>query len=140
MSGNIAGAENIGKSGKAGGSGSGPGASGSGSGGARDLEIEPDKIEAVAGIVEEQAEALRRKLDEQTPALTVPPPSEDVVSVHAAEAWNTLITEGNGCYLERVRAYEAGLVELAARLRLASREYAENEQDNAAALHGAGGN
>ncbi|WP_052583654.1 PE domain-containing protein [Saccharomonospora iraqiensis] len=125
---------------KVAGSGNGPGTSGTGSGGARDLEIEPDKIEAVAGIVEEQAAALRRKLDEQTPALTVLPPSEDIVSVHVAEAWNTLITEGNGCYVERVRAYEAGLVELAARLRLASHEYAGNEQDNAAALHGAGGN
>ncbi|WP_007027536.1 PE domain-containing protein [Saccharomonospora iraqiensis] len=132
--------ENVAGSGEVAGSGNGPGTSGSGSGGARDLEIEPDKIEAVAGIVEEQAAALRRKLDEQTPALTVLPPSEDIVSVHVAEAWNTLITEGNGCYVERVRAYEAGLVELAARLRLASREYAENEQDNAAAVHGAGGN
>lgn len=113
--------------------------SGVGAGAARDLEIEPDKIEAVAGIVEEQAKELRRTLDDHTPALTVPPPSEDIVSVHVAEAWNILITEGNGCYVERVRAYEAGLVELAARLRLAAREYAENEQDNAAALHGAGG-
>lgn len=115
-------------------------ASGPGSGGARDIEIEPGQVEAVAEIVEEQAEALRRKLDEREPALTVPPPSEDIVSVHVAEAWNAVITEGDGCYVERVRAYEAGLRELAQRLRLASRSYAGNEQDNAAALRGAGGN
>lgn len=120
----------------------GPGAGVPGVPEAYDIEVAPDKIVEVASVLDEQAGVLQRQLAQHLAALRIPPPSEDIVSTHAVEAWNHVIADGDGSYERRVRAYVEELRDLAEQLRDAARRYGVNEDEQAAALgdrHGHGG-
>jgi len=102
--------------------------------GAVDIEVDPDQVAAVAKVIEDQANALQDKLRDQLGHLHIDTPSNDVVSTHAIEAWNKLISDGEGSYEHRVRAYVADLRNLAQQLRGAGDRYAEGEQEKADSL------
>ncbi|EHK81669.1 hypothetical protein SZMC14600_21413 [Saccharomonospora azurea SZMC 14600] len=105
----------------------------------KDITVSPDKIVAVADVIEEQARALERKITEHIGALSVPPPADDIVSQESADVWNTVISGGEDSYRNRVLAYVRGLQNLADQLRAAGRRYASDDEDNAAAIRDAGG-
>ncbi|EHR53714.1 hypothetical protein SacmaDRAFT_5598 [Saccharomonospora marina XMU15] len=102
--------------------------------GVADLRVAPDQILAVAKVIEEQAAALQRELAQRLAALRIPPPSQDVVSTHAVQAWNQVIAGGEGSYEQRVRSYVRQLRDLAEQLRAASAEYGVSEEEKAAAF------
>lgn len=99
---------------------------------AHDLEVAPDRILAVATVIEEQVDFLQHKLAQQVAALRIPAPSEDIISMHAVEAWNEVITGAEGSYEQRVRAYVQQLRDLAEQLREAGKGYAASEDEHAA--------
>jgi uncharacterized protein YukE len=101
---------------------------------ARDIEVAPERILDVAAVIDEQASALQRKLAEKLAALRIPPPSQDIVSTHAIEAWNEVIAGGEDSYERRVRAYVQELRELAGQLRSAAETYRLGEDEKAAAF------
>ncbi|EID54471.1 hypothetical protein SacxiDRAFT_2241 [Saccharomonospora xinjiangensis XJ-54] len=105
----------------------------------KDITVSPDKIVAVADVIEEQANALERKITEHVGALSLAPPADDIVSQHAVEAWNTVISDGENSYRNRVLAYVHGLHGLADQLRAAGRRYLADDEDNAASVREAGG-
>jgi hypothetical protein len=105
----------------------------------KDITVSPDKIVAVADVIEEQATALERKISEHLDALSFTPPADDIVSQAAAEAWNAVISSGENSYRNRVLAYVHGLHNLAEQLRAAGRRYLADDEDNAAAVRDAGG-
>ncbi|OZM71544.1 hypothetical protein CFN78_20025 [Amycolatopsis antarctica] len=102
--------------------------------GAVDIEVEPERVAAVAKVIEDQANALHEKLRNQLGHLHIDAPSEDVVSTHAIEAWNKIVSDGEDSYEQRVRAYVTGLRELAQQLRGAGEQYTDGEQDRADSL------
>lgn len=93
------------------------------------IEVDPRRVRAAAEIVAEQVALLERKLADSAPALRIKPPSEDQVSVHAAEAWNAAIADGEGGYLTRVQEYLRGLQLLAAQLRAAADRYESDDSE-----------
>ena len=101
---------------------------------AADIEVDPDQVAAVAKVIEDQANALQDNLRDRLGQLHIDTPSNDVVSTHAVEAWNKLISDGEGSYEQRVRAYVTGLRDLARQLRGAGDRYAEGEQEKADSL------
>ncbi|EHR63816.1 hypothetical protein [Saccharomonospora cyanea] len=105
----------------------------------KDITVSPDKIVAVADVIEEQAKALERKIIEHVDALSFTPPAGDIVSQEAAEAWNTVVSSGEHSYRNRVLAYVYGLHSLADQLRAAGRRYLTDDEDNAATVRDAGG-
>jgi hypothetical protein len=105
----------------------------------KDITVSPDKIVAVADVIEEQAKALERKVTEHVGALSIESPADDIVSQEAAEAWNAVISSGENSYRSRVMAYVHGLHDLAEQLRAAGRKYLAEDEDNAATVREAGG-
>ncbi|OQO90557.1 hypothetical protein B1813_13430 [Saccharomonospora piscinae] len=105
----------------------------------RDIAVSPDRIVAVADVIEEQAKALERKVTEQVGALNIKAPADDIVSQEAAEAWNAVVSHGENSYASRVMAYVHGLQGLADQLRAAGRRYLSEDDGNAAALGDAAG-
>ncbi|MEU6645943.1 hypothetical protein ABZ863_25810 [Saccharomonospora sp. NPDC046836] len=101
---------------------------------ARDIEVAPDKILEVAGVIDEQAGVLQEKLAQQLGALRVPTPSEDIVSTNVVEVWNEVIAGHEGSYERKVREYVQGLRELAEQLRTASGTYAVDDEEKAASF------
>ncbi|SFP77329.1 PE family protein [Amycolatopsis arida] len=97
----------------------------------RDIQVDPGRVLDVAKVIEEQANALQDRLRAQLGALRVEPPSEDIVSVHAVQAWNAITVDGEQSYESRVRAYLEGLRELVAQLRAASEQYTASEREKA---------
>ncbi|WP_232376434.1 WXG100 family type VII secretion target [Amycolatopsis aidingensis] len=98
---------------------------------ARDIRVDPSKLLEVASVIETQANQLQDKLRAQLEALRIEPPSQDVVSIHAVEAWNNVIVDGEESYERRVRAYVQGLRSLVEQLRAASAEYEGSEDERA---------
>lgn len=96
---------------------------------ASDIQVAPEKLLDVAGVIEEQAGQLMRKISEHLDALTVEPPSEDVVSVNAVDGWNTVVAGGEGSYHQQALAYVRQLRALADQLRAASEKYTVSEED-----------
>lgn len=94
-----------------------------------DLAVEPDKVLAVAKVIEDQADALHERLRNELGNLRLESPSEDIVSTHAIEGWNQVVAEGDGSYAERVRNYVSDLRNLAGQLRKAGQKYATDEDD-----------
>jgi hypothetical protein len=105
----------------------------------KDITVSPDKIVAVADVIEEQARALERKITEHIGALSLPAPADDIVSQEAVEVWNTVISGGQDSYRNRVLAYVKGLHNLADQLRAAGRRYQAGDEDGAAAIQDAAG-
>lgn len=101
----------------------------------QDLQVESDRVLQVATIVEEQADALQRLLEQRVNALRIPAPSDDTVSTHAVEGWNEVLADGQESYGQRVSSYVQQLHRLAEQLRAAGADYAATEEDHAAALH-----
>ncbi|SFA76169.1 PE family protein [Amycolatopsis marina] len=99
--------------------------------GARDIQVEPDKLLEVAGVLEAQANELQDRVRAQLGALRIAPPSEDIVSRNAIEAWNSVVVDGEESYEGRVRAYIEGLRVLVEQLRAASAAYEAGEDDKA---------
>ncbi|WP_116046170.1 PE domain-containing protein [Amycolatopsis palatopharyngis] len=102
--------------------------------GARDIQVEPGKLLEVAGVLEEQANELQDRVRAQLGALRIAPPSEDIVSKNAIEAWNSVVVDGEESYEARVRAYIEGLRALVEQLRAASAAYETGEDDKAASF------
>lgn len=96
-----------------------------------DIEVDPDRVLAVAKVIEDQANALHERLRNQLGDLHIDTPSNDIVSTHAVEAWNKIISDGEGSYEHRVRSYVRGLRDLAEQLRNAGGKYADGEQEKA---------
>lgn len=104
-----------------------------------DLDVATEKLDAVAAVVEQQAQALQRELAGRLGQLHIDAPSEDIVSVHAVEGWNQLVADGEQSYATRVRAYVRSLHDLVGALRAAARKYQLHEDDAAHATASAGG-
>jgi hypothetical protein len=102
--------------------------------GVRDIQVEPGKVLDVATVLEDQANALDDQLRQQLAALRIDPPAEDIVSTHAAEAWNQVVADGETSYAHRAREYVAGLRELAHQLRTAGELYEADDEAKAAAF------
>ncbi|RZQ65251.1 hypothetical protein [Amycolatopsis suaedae] len=102
--------------------------------GAADLQIEPDKVGAVAKVIVDQADALEERLSQKLAELRIDAPSADVVSTKAVEAWNDVITVGEGSYEKRVRAYVQNLRTLADQIRAAARTYRADDDATAESL------
>jgi hypothetical protein len=99
--------------------------------GARDIQVEPGKLLEVAGVIEEQVNQLRDRVSAQLGSLRIAPPSEDIVSTNAVQAWNSVVVDGEESYDSRVRAYIEGLRVLVEQLRAASAAYETGEDDKA---------
>ncbi|WP_242579089.1 hypothetical protein [Amycolatopsis sp. 195334CR] len=102
--------------------------------GVKDLQVQPDQVDAVAKIIHDQAEQLEQRLAQRLGQLWIDPPSEDIVSKHAVEAWNEVVVAGEGSYEKQVRSYVEGLRTLADQLRTASQTYQVNEDATVGAL------
>ncbi len=100
--------------------------------GIADIMVDPHKVLAVAKVVEDQASALEDKLLTRLTELRVDPPSADVISTKAADAWNAVIVDGDKSYAAQVRAYVAGLHDLVGQLRTAAKDYKAGEEEKAA--------
>ncbi|TQJ03592.1 hypothetical protein [Amycolatopsis cihanbeyliensis] len=98
---------------------------------ARDIRVDPSRLLEVAAVIETQANQLQDKVRAQLEALRIEPPSQDVVSIHAVEAWNNVIVDGEESYERRVRSYVQGLRSLVEQLRAASAEYEGSEDERA---------
>ncbi|MFE0020474.1 PE domain-containing protein [Amycolatopsis sp. NPDC059021] len=107
--------------------------------GVADVMVDPDKLLAVAKVVEEQVKALEDKLLTRLGQLRIDSPSADIISTNAVEAWNGLVADGDQSYAGQVREYVAGLHRLVAQLREAAKKYSTGEADKAAALRERGG-
>lgn len=94
------------------------------------IEVEPSRVRAAAEIVAEQVAVLERRLAEVAPALRIKPPAQDAVSVHAAEAWNAAVADGEDGYLARVQEYLRGLQLLAVQLRAAADQYERDDSES----------
>ncbi|WP_246257162.1 hypothetical protein [Amycolatopsis anabasis] len=101
---------------------------------AKDIEIDPDKVLQVAGVIEKQANALQHLLNQRLGQLHLDPPAGDVVSKYAIEAWNELVADGESSYATRVRNYVDGLRTLADQIREASHTYRDDDEGKAAAF------
>jgi hypothetical protein len=87
------------------------------------IGIEPGAVLATADAIERQADVLGERLAGASTALRISPPAQDTVSVHAIDAWNTIIATGDASYAERVASYVERLRGLAEQLRAAARGY-----------------
>lgn len=101
---------------------------------AAQLEVEPENLTKVADVIEEQADVLTKKVNDELGALHVDDPSIDITSRHAARGWNALLTAGQDAYSDRVLRYAAQLHELVERLRAAAAEYEQHENLTAETL------
>ncbi|WP_442874523.1 hypothetical protein [Amycolatopsis sp. NBC_00438] len=99
---------------------------------AADVLVHPDKVLAVARIVEEQANALEDQLLTRLGELRIDAPSADVISTQSMAAWNSLIADGDRSYAGQVREYVAGLKRLVSQLRDAAKDYQVSEDEKAA--------
>lgn len=106
---------------------------------AGDVDVAPDKVADAARIIEAQAEALDRKLSEQLGALQITPPAEDIVSKHAVEAWNDVVSGPEDSYAAHARTYASDLRSLATQLRKAGETYSESDEEKADGLRGGHG-
>ena len=97
--------------------------------GAADIQVSPDKILAVAKVIEDQAGELVEKIRDELGALAIDPPAEDPVSTHAVQGWNQTIALGDGSYAQRVTQYVEDLRGLAEQLRKAAGHYQAGEDD-----------
>lgn len=104
--------------------------------GARDIQVEPGKLLEVAGVIEEQANQLQNRVSAQLGSLRIAPPSQDIVSTNAVEAWNSVVIDGEESYGSRVWAYIVGLRDLVQQLRAASAAYETGEDDKAETFGG----
>lgn len=102
--------------------------------GMADVQVDPDKLLAVAKVVEDQANALQDKLRERLGELHIDPPSEDAISTYATKAWNMLVSDGDESYAKRVRSYVQGLRDLVEQLREAAKRYQLGEDEKTAAF------
>lgn len=100
------------------------------------IEVEPSKVRAAADVVATQVELLESKLSEFGPALRITAPAEDQVSVHAVEAWNAAVADGDTSYIARVQEYLRGLQLLAVQLRAAADQYEGTDCDSAETFSG----
>lgn len=92
------------------------------------FEVSPDKLIAAAKIIEAQANTLADRLIDAVGSVRIDAPAQDVVSVHATEAWNALVIDSDDACLNRVRVYLDGLRRLATRLRAAASQYDQGEE------------
>jgi hypothetical protein len=104
--------------------------------GARDIQVEPGKLLEVAGVIEEQVNQLRDRVSAQLGSLRIAPPSDDIVSTSAVQAWNSVVVDGEESYDSRVRAYIEGLRVLVEQLRAAGAAYETGEDDKAETFGG----
>ncbi|SDX22631.1 Uncharacterized conserved protein YukE [Amycolatopsis xylanica] len=102
--------------------------------GMADIQVDPDKLLAVAKIVEDQANALQDKLRERLGELHIDAPSDDAISTYATKAWNSLVSDGDQSYAKRVRSYVQGLRDLVEQLREAAKRYKLDEDEKTAAF------
>ena len=100
--------------------------------GVADVMVDPDKVLDVAKVVEGQVSALEDKLLTRLGELHIDAPSADVISTKSAEAWNSLIADGDKSYAAQVRAYVAGLHQLVDQLRTAAKDYKISDEQKAA--------
>lgn len=100
----------------------------------KDIQVKPDKVLAVAEVVEDQAGALQDRLKQQLGELRIDPPAADTISTHAIRAWNELVADGKDSYAQRVREYVRQLRELGQQLRAASQRYQQDERERADSL------
>jgi len=100
--------------------------------GLADVMVDPDKVLDVAKLVEDQVSALEDQLLTRLAELRVDPPSADVISTKAAEAWNAVIADGDKSYAAQVRSYVAGLHDLVGQLRTAAKDYKVSDEEKAA--------
>ncbi|GAA1195459.1 PE domain-containing protein [Prauserella alba] len=106
---------------------------------AGDIDVAPDKVADAARIIEAQADALDEKLSEQLNSLRIKAPAEDIVSRHAVEAWNDVVSSPEDSYAAHARAYVEDLRSLATQLRRAGEKYSESDEEKADALGGGRG-
>lgn len=106
---------------------------------AGDIDVAPDQVGDAARIIEAQAEALEKKLSEHLGSLRIPAPAEDIVSKHALEAWNDVVSGPEDSYAAYARTYVQDLRSLATQLRRAGQAYSESEEEKADALGGGRG-
>ncbi|WP_063713846.1 hypothetical protein [Amycolatopsis nigrescens] len=100
--------------------------------GLKDIQVDPDDVLKVAGIIQAQADALSEKLADRLGGMRIPPPSDDVVSKHAVSAWNEVVCTGEDSYEKRVRDYVSGLRNLAEQLRKSADVYQLSDDEKAA--------
>ncbi|PRX47484.1 hypothetical protein B0I33_10562 [Prauserella shujinwangii] len=98
---------------------------------ARDIQVSPDNILEVARVIDEQAGLLEEKIAGHLAALRIQAPASDIVSTHAIEGWNHVVSGGENSYEHRVRAYVRGLRDLAEQLREASERYEFSDREKA---------
>ncbi|MBB3662961.1 hypothetical protein FB384_001865 [Prauserella sediminis] len=106
---------------------------------ASDIDVAPDKVADVARIIDAQADALDKKLSEHLSSLRIQAPAEDIVSQHAVEAWNDVVSAPEDSYAAHARAYVEDLRSLATQLRKAGERYSESDEEKADALGGGRG-
>lgn len=102
--------------------------------GIADIQVEPGDLVHVAKIINDQADDLDDKLRQKLIDLRIDAPAADVVSSTAVDAWNRLVTGGEGSYAARVQNYVKNLRNLAGQLRTAAEQYRTGEGEKAAAL------
>ena len=98
------------------------------------ITVEPQQILEAAKLVVEQADALSDALLRHGPLMRVGPPSENAVSKAVADAWNSVIVDGDESYLARVKQYLAELRQLQKQLREAAERYQLDDDEIAAAF------
>lgn len=102
--------------------------------GVADVHVEPGNLLQVAKIINDQADELDDQLRQKLIELRIDPPSADVVSATAVDAWNRLVARGEGSYAARVQNYVKNLRDLATQLRAAAKQYETGEDDKSAAF------
>jgi hypothetical protein len=98
------------------------------------IVVNHDNVLQAAKIIQNALDNEGQQILDNLPLLQVMAPGEDLISVQAAQAWNTRLVGGADSYTIRVNQYLQGLGDLVTKLLASARQYGYTEDQIAAAF------
>lgn len=100
------------------------------------MRIDPDQVDSLAKFFEDEARALRDRMQDLYDLQSVSAPGTDPVSTQAATAYGTVASGGPASYLDNYKKLTQVFHDTATNLRASAQQTRTNDENAASGLHG----